>query len=1367
MQNLRDKRLSKREREIKSRIPWKGGIFLPTDKFSLEDRVRGLERVLRIWETEWPKRYRYELQELRNKHEGRRRCFIIGNGPSLNQTNLDLLIDEATFGVNGIFLKFTETRFRPTFYVVDDHLVAEDQCNEINDLSEPVKLFPIYLAYCLRESPNTVFFNHQPRPRAPHDFDFSTDASEVTYTGCTVTFTCMQLAFYLGFKEIYLLGIDHNYEIPRDAEQRNTYGTQIYEIDSNDPNHFHPGYFGKGRRFHEPMIDKMEEAYVEALRVTRSKGVQIFNATIGGKLEIFPRVDYYKLFDLSNKTFHPTAVTGDNSSKSVNSEPQTNQMACPEERSSGPTKLSAIVTIYNVEPLLLEACLNSVATQILPRGEYEIIVVDDCSTRNDTISVIDQFAHRTGNIKLVRHTENLGPNEARWSGVRVANADYVLFVDGDDVLTRDALENLNLKARDTAADLVTSPAFRWSDRTKSYGHVHARARPLPLEYIARLKAVFAEYSFTVWGHLFKRTILDHATFDLPERLVHEDLSTFARVSFRARSVAHIDTPVYYYRITGAGLMAALTMDHVYGMFYAFNDWIESARHHGVFKELSAELAYGAERFVNNLVRRCLLSGSLTDDDKLRILAAINEKYRALPLPRPKTPLPGTELLEHLHTDNNAGRPSQLQQAIKLSFPDGVPAPPDIRTRFKYSLVPTEMARRLKDKVVFICQGDRELRSTALYAHELRLRGHPCAILDNSAFAPSAHQRLPRGKNGISADIERARLTRPAYGPDWLSTARLVVTFTDFAAYLREPLEYRQRLGLPSAGIIGTVNDLLRFNFQDGRHLPHRRCEYVFLGGSDDKKYFEDRQTYVVGLPIIESLATRVPRFPEEPLAVLNVNFTHDALDPAREEFIVAAKNAFAAAGYNWVITKHPMDRASLKGYPVSRLTQYELIDRCSVFVSRFSTGIVEALASGKPVIYFNPHDEKVGKSKSPLGAYEIATTEEELVHALQNVTKDVNCRVDFRERALPFLESHTGYRPGGTPAAQRLAEAVADILGRDCHPQAAVADLFLDRLHEREPFQCEDAGELIGSFEHRHRARLPEAELVARYFGDSVGTMVDVGAAYGDGLSYYLGKRWTVYAFEPAASKRRKLSDTWSSCSRLVINEEMVSDKAGSELPSLMSNRSSGVSGLFAAAQHGRSRDVRTTTLRDYYEKAGLRHVDVLRIGVKGSGKSILDGFPWESDKPGVVLVNFEDTKVTPPGYSAHELADLLMRRGYVLYVSEWLPITRGRDTHDWKRLVRYSPALEIDRAWGNMIGFLDDPGDEKLAALARQTIKFSARPGIPTISLTGPRCLSVPVQWYLLMRYRLAAYVVERHPRLAMTYRRIRYGKIIHSVKT
>ncbi|MCB0069545.1 MAG: DUF115 domain-containing protein, partial [Caldilineaceae bacterium] len=280
---------------IASGVPTSASIFLPTNKIPLGDQVRGMRRVREIYEDRLDRIYRPKLRELRRRFAGRRRCFIIGNGPSLNDTDLELLKDEVTFAVNGFFLMAQKLSWKPTFYVVEDHLVAEDRKDQIAAFKGPIKLFPVYLAYCLDEGEDTVFFRHLPRKSYPDGFDFSTDACDATYAGCTVTYTCMQLAYYLGFDEIYLVGVDADYSIPSDASQSSAYGVGVLDMKSDDPNHFHRDYFGKGYRWHDPQVDKMVEAYREAKRVIEGGNRLIRNATVGGKLEVFERADYTEI----------------------------------------------------------------------------------------------------------------------------------------------------------------------------------------------------------------------------------------------------------------------------------------------------------------------------------------------------------------------------------------------------------------------------------------------------------------------------------------------------------------------------------------------------------------------------------------------------------------------------------------------------------------------------------------------------------------------------------------------------------------------------------------------------------------------------------------------------------------------------------------------------------------------------------------------------------------------------------------------------------------------------------------------------------------------------------------------------------------
>jgi FkbM family methyltransferase len=272
-----------------------GSIFLPTNKVRKDRQLSGIQKVVDLYANKMDA-HSNRLKRIKAAQTADR-CFIIGNGPSLNETDLSKLEGEVTFAVNGFFLKAAELNWNPTFFVVEDHLVAEDRAPWLNAIKTSEKLFPAYLAYCCEEDENTTFFNHRPRPSHPDGFDFSLDASDVTFTGCTVTFTCMQLAAYMGFKEIYLIGVDASYKLPDDTVETASYGTTILDMESDDPNHFHPDYFGKGYRWHDPQTDKMIEAYAAAREALKGTGSTIYNATVGGELEVFERKNFDGLFE--------------------------------------------------------------------------------------------------------------------------------------------------------------------------------------------------------------------------------------------------------------------------------------------------------------------------------------------------------------------------------------------------------------------------------------------------------------------------------------------------------------------------------------------------------------------------------------------------------------------------------------------------------------------------------------------------------------------------------------------------------------------------------------------------------------------------------------------------------------------------------------------------------------------------------------------------------------------------------------------------------------------------------------------------------------------------------------------------------------
>jgi hypothetical protein len=289
--------LKNQKEQILNSLPVTSDIFLPTNKVPLEEQIEGLKHVNEIYRNDFKNYYSKKIRLLKSGLKGSKRCFLIGNGPSLNKTDLSYLENEITFSVNSFFLKSNHLSWKPTFHIVEDHLVAEDRKNELVNFKGPIKLYPAYLGYCFPKSEDTIFYNHRPRISYPDGFDFSTQADKITYTGCTVIFSALQIAAYLGFQEIYLIGVDASYEIPKVATENNDYGISVLDMECDDPNHFDPDYFGKGYRWHNPQVDKMIQAFTEARNVCEKTGIEIYNATIGGKLEVFKRVNYENLFN--------------------------------------------------------------------------------------------------------------------------------------------------------------------------------------------------------------------------------------------------------------------------------------------------------------------------------------------------------------------------------------------------------------------------------------------------------------------------------------------------------------------------------------------------------------------------------------------------------------------------------------------------------------------------------------------------------------------------------------------------------------------------------------------------------------------------------------------------------------------------------------------------------------------------------------------------------------------------------------------------------------------------------------------------------------------------------------------------------------
>ncbi len=234
------------------------------------------------------------LQSLHNKYQGQR-IFIMGNGPSLNETPLEKLANEYTFGVNRIYLLFDRISWQPTFYTALDWRVTPDTAHEIVALRDMIFFFPQRFWGLLRTGEDVYWYYSK-------TCAFSHDASTGVCGTGSVTGTAIQLAYYMGFDPIYLIGVDASYKVHETVQQegQDAFGTGVklylQSTKDDDPNHFDPRYFGSGSRWHDPNVAAMIEGFQHCRHTIESQGRRIYNATVGGKLEVFERVDIHSLF---------------------------------------------------------------------------------------------------------------------------------------------------------------------------------------------------------------------------------------------------------------------------------------------------------------------------------------------------------------------------------------------------------------------------------------------------------------------------------------------------------------------------------------------------------------------------------------------------------------------------------------------------------------------------------------------------------------------------------------------------------------------------------------------------------------------------------------------------------------------------------------------------------------------------------------------------------------------------------------------------------------------------------------------------------------------------------------------------------------
>lgn len=221
-----------------------------------------------------------KIEAYKNIHLGER-CFIICTGPSLRIEDVEALENEFTIGVNSIFCAYKFTNWRPTYYALVDRYIAQKYQGTYElDFSSFAKQGVFINSYVKHNEATNIHEcyidcrNHRRKNLLKNRIYIDNDLSIHIYDCFTVTNMAINVAIYMGFKEIYLIGADCNFE-----------GAKMHFVD----NEFDPKYAQRGRLKTE--VNRSLNGYKAMKEFAEQRGVNIYNATRGGELELFERVD--------------------------------------------------------------------------------------------------------------------------------------------------------------------------------------------------------------------------------------------------------------------------------------------------------------------------------------------------------------------------------------------------------------------------------------------------------------------------------------------------------------------------------------------------------------------------------------------------------------------------------------------------------------------------------------------------------------------------------------------------------------------------------------------------------------------------------------------------------------------------------------------------------------------------------------------------------------------------------------------------------------------------------------------------------------------------------------------------------------------
>lgn len=322
----------------------------------------------------------------------------------------------------------------------------------------------------------------------------------------------------------------------------------------------------------------------------------------------------------------------------------------------------------------------------------------------------------------------------------------------------------------------------------------------------------------------------------------------------------------------------------------------------------------------------------------------------------------------------------------------------------------------KRNILFIPHNAYHTYNMHLIMQELRILGADCQMLN----IDSIHHE------GVTEEAKKLNIKTIPYSALFLFKYKptAIVTMNDWGAVTKKNILLANLLGIPTFGIVEGVQDFqdthLKTHSEFKPRFPYVRSKFPLLAGEYDKKFIKNKDAHIIGIARIEELINKKTSYPKTPKVIINANFSYGKYSRHAKEWIQDAVNACTELGVDYTISQHIADKTDLSKVNVSTEHINDLVCKGSLLISRFSTSILEAMAIGKPIIYFNSFNEKVDKFLNPEGSFESPKNKEELKESIKRTLENPS---EYVEKSKNFLNLHVSFDPKKS-SARRAAEFI-------------------------------------------------------------------------------------------------------------------------------------------------------------------------------------------------------------------------------------------------------------------------------------------------------------------------------------------------------